>query len=353
MIDPVELAAELIRVRSESGDVTGMRTVQRHVVEAVRGSLDGLQVRTGGGVRPWTLLSLDPSTRAPMIACHTDTVPIGDPAAWTHDPLHAELADGRLWGRGAVDMKGGLAAAATALVSAGRKGSIAHLLLTADEEIGALGARTAAQVLDEVPVTGVIIPEATAMHVRIRHRGACWLQLTARGQAAHGSAPQRGVNAVTRLAGAITVLLPSAPLATHPDLGPETVSVGTFNGGIATNIVPDFATATVDQRTVGPPDALVEYWRAGAGIDDVEIDLDLPPLLTNPEDPFVVGLPATVDLAPVTYFTDGSVLQAERPDLPVVIWGPGEPERMHAVDECIEVDRLREAAQTFAEAISR
>lgn len=352
MIDPAELAAELIRIPSESGDAEGMRAVQRRVAEAVGDGLPGLRVRTGGGERPWTLLSFDPTARGPMIACHTDTVPVGDAAAWSHDPLGAEVADGRLWGRGAVDMKGGLAAGAAALVAAARDGAPGHLLMTADEEIGALGARGAAQVLDDVPVAGVIIPEATQLRVRVRHRGACWLRLTSRGRAAHGSAPHRGVNAVLRLAGAVTALLPTVPLREHPELGPETASLGTFAGGIATNIVPDLATATVDQRTVGRPDALLAHWRAGEGIDEVETLLDLPPLLTDPADPFVAALPAAVDPEPVTYFTDGSVLQAAHPGLPVVVWGPGEPERMHAVDECLEVERLREAAELFAQVLS-
>lgn len=352
MIDPVELTAELVRISSESGDAEGMREVQRRVAERIGDFIPGLYVRTGGEGRPWTLLSTDPTMRAPMIACHTDTVPVGEASAWSHDPFGAEITEGRLWGRGAVDMKGGLAAAAAALVAAGSNGATGHLLLTADEEIGARGARGAAQVLDEVPVTGVIIPEATALRVRVRHRGACWVRLTSHGRAAHGSAPHRGVNAVLRLAKSVPQLLETAPLRDHPELGRETASLGTFTGGISTNIVPEHATATVDQRTVGHPDALLAHWRASEGIDEVEALLDLPPLLTNPNAPFVAELPAAVDPEPVTYFTDGSVLQAAHPGLPVVIWGPGEPERMHATDECVEVKQLHEAADLFARVLS-
>lgn len=353
MIDPVRLAAELIRIPSESGDVEGMRAVQQRTVDAMREHTDRLSVRSGGGDLPWTLIStVLADSPAVLFACHTDTVPAGDPAAWNGDPLDGAIRDGVLHGRGAVDMKGALAASAMAIVHAAEHGHAAHLLMTADEEVGSLGATPASEAVAELPLRGVIIPEATGLTVRCGHRGAAWLRLVARGHAAHGSAPERGVNAVLRLADGLRTGLAAYPARSDCVLGKETVSVGTFTGGTATNIVPDTAEATVDQRTVLDAEDLLRHWESQEGIDEIEPILELGALRTNPKASFVTALPSPVDLTPVTYFTDGSVLAAQRPDVPIVVWGPGSPAQMHAVDESIPSTQLLSAADLFTCAVT-
>lgn len=351
MIDPLALAGDLIRIPSRSGDTEGMRAVQRHVVEAIRAEIPEVQVADGGADRPWTLISLGPKAPAPLLACHTDTVPVGDTGQWTHDPLSGAVEGPHLHGRGSVDMKGGLAAAAAAVVSAARRGAPSHLLLTADEEIGSLGAQLTREAIADLDLTGIIIPEATQLGVHCCHRGACWLRLISHGRSAHGSAPERGINAVTRLASAIGPALQDAPLRRDDVLGTETASVGTFSGGEATNIVPARATATVDHRTIADSAPLREHWSRIDGIDEVETILDLSALRTDESADFVRTLPADVVPAPVTYFTDGSVLQDFRPDVPVVIWGPGDPTQMHSADEHLEISQLTTAARLYEEAL--
>ncbi|GAA1488129.1 M20 family metallopeptidase [Brachybacterium sacelli] len=351
MIDPLTLASDLIRIPSPSADGDGMRAVQRHVAEVVREHVPDARIRTGGEERPWTLLTVGPGGPAPLFACHTDTVPVGDAQRWSRDPLGGDQEEGLLHGRGSVDMKGGLAAAAAALVRAATEGASGHLLLTADEEIGSLGAQRTGGILAELDLSGIIIPEATGLSVRCSHRGACWLRLISRGRAAHGSAPERGVNAVLRLAGALGPAAASVPLRRDEVLGAETASIGTFDGGDATNIVPATAVATLDQRTIADSAPLLAHWRAVDGIDEVETILDLAALRTDPDHPFVRELPALADPSPVTYFTDGSVMQGFRPDVPVVVWGPGDPTQMHSVDEHLEIDQLTEAADLFAQVL--
>lgn len=351
MIDPVALASDLIRIPSPSTDAAGMRTVQRHVADAVREHVPDVRVRSGGDERPWSLISTGPGSAAPLFACHTDTVPVGDARQWSRDPVSGDCEDGSLHGRGSVDMKGGLAAASAALVRAAAQGAGGHLLLTADEEIGSLGAQRTGDVVADLDLSGVIIPEATQLSVRTSHRGACWLRLIARGRAAHGSAPERGLNAVLRLAEALGPALAAVPLRRDDVLGAETASIGTFRGGDATNIVPASASATVDQRTIADSAPLLEHWRGAEGIDEVETILDLDALRTDPGHPFVRALPARAGPSPVTYFTDGSVLQGFRPDVPVVVWGPGDPSQMHSVDERLEIEQLTEAARLFEQAL--
>lgn len=353
MIDPIALATQLVRTASPSGDATGMRQVQRLVVEAVQGAVQDARVRVGGDDLPWSLLSVGgPGAPGPLIACHTDTVPLGDPAEWTQDPLSGAVSNGLLHGRGSVDMKGGLAAAAVALCAASRAGRAAHLLLTADEEVGSTGAAPAASTLTGLPLTGIIIPEATELTVRCSHRGALWLRVTAHGVAAHGSAPERGVNSILRLATGLLRGTETLPARTDTVLGAESVSVGTIIGGAATNIVPATASATIDHRTTGEAQPIRAHWQDCDGIDLVETMLELAPVRTDPADGFVQGLPAKVDPAPVTYFTDGSVLQNAAPGVPIVIWGPGRPSAMHTVDEAIEIEQIRSAAELMGIALA-
>ena len=347
MIDPVALTSDLIRLPSPSNDSDGMRAVQQHTAGLIRDHVPAARISTGGEDRPWTLISVGPDVPAPLFACHTDTVPVGDAQQWSRDPLGGEHDDVHLHGRGSVDMKDGLAAATVALIGAATHGAGGHLLLTADEEIGSLGAQRTGDVIATLDLTGIIIPEATNLSVRCSHRGACWLRLIARGRAAHGSAPDRGLNAVLRLAAALGPALETAPLRHDEVLGTETASIGTFHGGDATNIVPAAATATLDQRTVADSAPLLEHWRRIDGIDEVETILDLAALRTDLVDPFVRSLPAPLDPAPVTYFTDGSVLQGFRPDVPIVVWGPGDPRQMHSVDERLELAQLTKAADLF------
>lgn len=352
MADSLSLARDLIRISSPSGDADGMRAVQQHVVDAIRSGAPDARVSAGGEERPWTLISLGPTgTPVPLIACHTDTVPVGDPDRWTRDPLSGASDGNALHGRGSVDMKGGLAAAACALVAAARRGAGGHLLLTADEEIGSLGAQRTGDAISDLDLSGIIIPEATSLSVRCSHRGACWLRLISHGTSAHGSAPERGVNAVTRLAAAIGPALETAPLRNDQLLGAETASVGTFHGGEATNIVPAQAVATLDQRTIGDSAALRRHWQGVEGIDEVRTILDLSALRTDPDATFVRELPADLDPAPVSYFTDASVLQALAPGVPVVVWGPGDPTQMHSADEHLEIAQLHDATRAFEQAL--
>ena len=345
--DIIALATDLVRIPSTSTDVDGMRKVQRLITEVVLDSAPDARISTGGDDHPWTSISVGPDLAAPLFACHVDNVPVGSEASWSRDPYSGEADDCYLHGRGSVDMKGGLAAATGALLKASSAGASGHLLLTADEEIGSLGAQGTRDAVADLHLTGIIVPEATSLSVRCAHRGASWLRLVAHGRSAHGSAPEHGVNAVMRLASALGPALATTPLRQDEVLGAETASIGTFHGGDATNIVPARAAATVDIRTVTDSGPLVEHWRRTGGIDEVEEILDLAALRTDPNSPFVRSLPAEVDPSPVTYFTDGSVLHQFRPEVPLVVWGPGDSAQMHSADERLEIAQLQRAAELF------
>ncbi|MFQ1004105.1 M20 family metallopeptidase [Modestobacter sp. SSW1-42] len=353
--DVVDLVRELVRRPTVSGDAAAQREVLGVVTEVLTAAAPHLQRREGADRdQPWTLLTspTDPGRPRLLLACHVDTVPAADPAGWQRDPFGADLDDGRVWGRGGSDMKAGLVAAVAALAAA-PEGTPVALLLSSDEEIGSRGAAAAAAAVSALEVGAVVVPEATGNRVVLGHRGALWLAVRAQGRAAHGSTPERGHNALLDLVAVLGRAGQALPLAEEPFLGTETWNPGVLRSGTVPNVVPDRAEVLVDQRTVGDGAALLAWWRAQPEVAGVDVLVDLPSVRTSAEDPWVAGLPAPVDPAPATYFTDASVLRPVVGDAPIVVWGPGTPAAMHAVDEHVEVGELRQATATFTEVLRR
>ncbi|MCY0906571.1 M20 family metallopeptidase [Arthrobacter sp. H14-L1] len=343
-----EFLQDLIRIPSDSRDTTAQRGIQKTITAMLISREPLLAVTCQSEVKhPWTLIRSPQSSGNMLIfACHVDTVPIGDESDWTHPPFAAVIANGRIHGRGSVDMKGGIAVAAAALLTAAKLGRNVGLLLTSDEEVGSLGASGAATSLVGQEVGAVIIPEATENKVILGHRGAMWLRLRSVGLAAHGSTPERGVNAAQKIFKALERAIDELPLTSNAQLGKESWNLGILESGTAPNIVPELAHATIDMRTVTDGLALRDWWERQPEIDHVETLLELPPLRTEVS-AWTDSLPAAVTSTPAPYFTDGSIISKSLPGVPVIIWGPGEPAQMHARDESLGIDSLDEAYDHF------
>ncbi|TNC27642.1 M20 family metallopeptidase [Amycolatopsis alkalitolerans] len=302
----------------------------------------------------------DLTTPPLCLSGHVDTVPLGA-AKWRHEPF-GELDGDRLYGRGSSDMKGGVAAivlAATKIAATQPKRAGLRLVLTAAEETGSLGARHAAEHLLDEPSGPLVIAEPTANAVVQGHKGALWLEALATGVTAHGSMPHLGDNAIYKLASAITRLAGhDFGLAPHPIMGPPTLNVGTIEGGLNTNSVPDRAVATIDVRTIAGQDH-AEILAALARVAGDEVELrplvDLPPVWTDPEGEWaraVAGIVHDVtgeetEARSATYFTDASVLTPAFGGVPTIICGPGEAEQAHVTDEWCSVTRLEQSAEIF------
>ncbi|GAB3946194.1 M20 family metallopeptidase [Corynebacterium tapiri] len=344
----VELAQQLVRIPSFSRDHAAQRRVQDVCVDFVRSRVtaDALTVRrSAGDDAPWTLLSVGEG--GVLFACHTDTVPVGE--GWSFDPHSGELKDGRLFGRGSVDMKGGLAAGIDALIYAAERGLATSVLLTSDEEIGGFGAEAwAAQ--GSLNPRLVIIPEATDNTYSRGHRGADWLTVTATGRSAHGSTPQAGVNAIRLLSTAVISLLDDAPINHDPYLGPDTINLGTITGGTAPNMVPDSASMVLDCRTVAGGDDLVAWLEGLHPAISVERTLIRPALHARDTAGLLQGFE---DVGPATYFTDGALLQDAVGEAPIVIWGPGEPDQMHTVGESLLLSSYDAAVKNYCSVVER
>lgn len=309
-----------------------------------------------------------PGLRAPLcLAGHVDTVPLGA-APWTHDPFGGEIAGGKLYGRGASDMKSGVAAIVCAALDAARAdpGVELAVVLVAGEETGCEGSAHLARTAGALGRAGaLVVAEPTGNRPYVGHKGALWLEARTRGVTAHGSMPERGVNAIYRAARAVARLegyrfaVPADPL-----LGSPTLNVGTIRGGLNVNSVPDAAAFTVDVRTT-PALPNDEARAALAGLLGPEVELgtimDVGSLRADPGHPWVrevfelagprLERPPGLESAP--YFTDASVLTPAFGGAPTVILGPGEVHLAHQTDEWCLVSRIEEATEMYRELARR
>lgn len=348
-MDHQGLLIDLVSIDTTSRVAAAQRRVMDICISEVRRTRPALHVHGDlDGAHPWVLLTNDahPQASRLLFACHVDTVPIGVSSDWQFDPLAGDVADGHILGRGSVDMKAGLVAALATLADTSDDTPLA-LLLTSDEEVGSLGAERAVPALSEHRFGAVIIPEATSNAVHLGHRGAFWLQIMTRGVAAHGSTPHLGVNAIHKLLDVLQRARTELPTVFHPHLRHSTWNLGQLNGGAVPNVVPAAASAVIDHRTVGDQEQLLHWWGSQPEIDELHTLIDLPAVWTPAETPWLETLPAAVSDEAVTYFTDGCYIAQALPGVPIVVWGPGHPTAMHAIDERVAISDLELAIQHF------
>lgn len=304
------------------------------------------------------------SRPALLFVCHLDVVSPGE-ETWEHPPFGAVEADGRIYGRGAVDMKGPIASVVAAICEAARgqmplQGDIVFAA-TAGEETDSAGVLRFVQDRDWLPpLAGIVVPEPTDFAVVTAHRGLFWLRITTRGRSVHSSTPERGVNAIGLMKQVLDELeryqVPGEP---HPVLGKCSMSINTIAGGEAMNVVPDRCTLGVDVRTLPGQshDAIRhDFERILAdlttGVPQFEAELrverSVPAMETDPECEFVKTFCSAVEVD----LTNAIGFTTDAPHLlplgaPIVIYGPGRPRMCHQVDEHIELADLQGGADSF------
>jgi succinyl-diaminopimelate desuccinylase len=285
-----------------------------------------------------------------LLAPHLDTV------AATDDQFRPRVQGGKLYGRGACDTKGSIAAMLTALcelAKTGRRPGETEILFIGliDEEYAQAGSRAVAR--SRLKADLAIVGEPTLLQVVTAHKGTLWLRLETRGQAAHGSRPELGRNAVLEMARIVELLETkyAAQLSRkrHPLLGRATVSVGFISGGTQANIVPDSCVISVDRRTL-PGETQAGVWReirsllARHGLKARLTDDKMAPcvaLETDPRSPLVAQFLNEIGQrrpAGVNYFCDAAILASA--GIPSVAFGPGDIGHAHRPDEFISLRSL-------------
>lgn len=282
-----------------------------------------------------------------LLSGHLDTVPLGD--GWTAG--QGEQKGSLLYGRGAVDMKGGCAAMMLAAEKLSEAKIPVSLAFTTDEETGMKGAEHIAKhdVVSSAPA--IIVCEPTRLRIGAREKGLLQMRLTATGRSAHAAMPHEGENAVHKMLSALEKLKPMTGQPEDP-MGSMTLCVSVMRGGEKVNVIPDSCVAEVDVRT--PPEILpmdafatVSERLAGTGID-IQITHQLKPIVI-PEDSAVIRkvkeLRPGIGVIDIAYATE-LVKYCER-NQELLALGPGNPSFAHRADEHVDIREVAEAAELY------
>jgi succinyl-diaminopimelate desuccinylase len=345
-----ELGRSGITARIDSWDQTRANVIAQVKSPAFGGS-------DQAGLRPGRKAAL-------LFACHLDVVGPGE-GEWKYPPFGGIESDGRIYGRGSADMKGGIAAIVTAtrqLVEAGTRlqGDIIFLA-AAGEETDSCGAKRFIRDCNWLPgLAGVVIPEPTDFKVVTAHRGMLWLEVTTKGKAAHGSTPQLGVNAISSMRCILDELENyKIPFEPHKLLGECSMSINTIAGGKALNVVPDKCSIGIDIRTLpsqNHQDIISDLEKIFGKLKSKNPQFDakvsvirgVEPLETDNRCDFVKDFCAAVGATKtkaVGFTTDGPCFAPL--GAPVVIFGPGKPEVCHKPDEYIEISDVEKAVEHY------
>jgi len=201
----------------------------------------------------------------------------------------------------------------------------------------------------------LVAGEPTGCRVVYTHKGSLWFKLITRGKSIHASMPERGENAIGKMAEVVRYLLGDYTQQLKGDgvLGAPTVSVGVIRGGSQTNIVPDYCEIEVDRRTVPGED----HTRIVAELcKQLKVEAqgvrDCPPLFTAPENEFVrrLAVASEAELAGAPWFCDAAIFAAQ--GVPAVAFGPGHTAQAHTADEFVELEQVNRAAQILARWLS-
>jgi acetylornithine deacetylase/succinyl-diaminopimelate desuccinylase-like protein len=374
MCDTAKLLSELIALPSVNpaflppGDVRAgeQRVADFVAVTAARAGLDIEFQKTLPG-RVNLIARLRPKNRISrtiLLAPHLDTVPAA------HEKQFMPRREGdRLFGRGACDTKGSVAAMLSAvcdLAKSGQRPRETEIIFAGlvDEESAQAGSRALAA--GKLKADLAIVGEPTSLQVVTAHKGNIWLQLETQGKAAHGSRPELGRNAVHAMARVVDALETKYAAALrkrrqHPLLGHATVNVGTICGGTQPNIVPDACTITVDRRTL-------------PGETEAEVKREMESFLARKKLHAIFSSARTVPCLPmetaanlplvrqflrsagqrkpvgVHYFCDAAIL-AEG-GIPSVVFGPGDIAQAHTADEWISLRSLERAREMLVRFLS-
>ncbi len=365
-----EIAGELVRELVPGADVRFYRTSETigNLVAVVRGNGPG---------------------RRMVLSGHLDTYPMGDPVGWTVDPFAGEVRDGRLFGRGAADMKGGIAASIVALAALAAqadtwRGEIVLALAGDEESMGTLGTQWLLENVPAVRGDAVIIGDAgSPLVVRFGEKGFLWVRVTARGKPAHGAHVHLGVNALDRLGAALAdvaglrTLCPAPPAGVAEAiaaakqlseplggdgeaavLGAVTVNLGRIEGGSSPNLVPALAEAALDIRLpAGVSAEAAEAALARALVDHAgvtfAVERRFEPTVTDPAAEIVRvvyhAAEQVLGRAPAVNMRVGAsdARLFRRAGIPTVVYGPT-PFNMGGVDEYVLLDELDVVARVHA-----
>lgn len=311
--------------------------------------------------------------------CHMDTVMLGE--GWSEDtpPLGAVIRDGRLYGRGACDMKSGLACALEAFRASvrecGRRKELPErafsFIGTVDEEDFMRGVEDAVKAGWVRPQDWILDTEPTDGQIQVAHKGRTWFELSVQGITAHASNPWKGADAIAAMAEAVSSIRKAiGACPRHQDLGASTVTFGQIEGGYRPYVVPDHCRVWIDMRLVPPVDtreacrildrAVRQAEEAVPGVrGSYVITGDRPYVEKDPQSALLHRLKAAADQVTGTDtavgafngYTDTAVIGGTLGNHNCMSYGPGSLELAHKPDEYVpleDIDRVQRVLEKLA-----
>ncbi len=340
----VDMLAELIKIPSDPV------SDKQEVLDYVQSFTDQIHMRNTlfGDAQAPSLLA-EYGQGGVVLSGHLDTPPIGD--YWSFS--QSQLASGRMYGRGAADMKGTVVAmleAAQDLVT--RKIPIV-LAFTTDEETTMQGAIALSKTLPLRRAKAVVVGEPTGLRVAYAEKGVLDLAIETRGKAAHGAMPHLGENAIGKMMRILRGLESFKGRIAHPELGSVTMNLGTFHGGSRLNVVPNKATSEVDIRFPPPYTPEQLYQEVEEHLRRIKTPFTLRRILTMPAvqiDPNSdhVRILREVAQAETTVLVHASeAVHYTQVNPRVVIFGAGEEELSHQAIEYVKVVAVARATEVY------
>ena len=369
----VEYLQDIIRIKTENDHETEVAIYLQQLLQA-----HGIEAR---------LIELEPgrsnlvaeiqngnSTKTLGLSGHMDVVKAGNHDLWQHNPYGAEIIDGKLYGRGATDMKGGLMALVIAMIHAKENQTFngtLRLLATVGEETGEPGARQLSDLGYADDLAGILVAEPFNQRILYMHGGSYNYRIKSYGVSAHSSTPQKGQNAIQHLRDFMVVIQEKLDAVVeqydNDKLGRTIHSVTLIEGGVQLNSIPEYAEYQANARTIPEFDndhltALIqatvnELNQQNNGYQfEFVLLADMPTVVSNPESELIQVIHQgshqdNIDVIALPGTTDTAQFQRNNPTMDVAIYGPGDVNLAHQLDEYIEVDDYLEFIPTFVKII--
>jgi len=298
-----------------------------------------------------------------ILSGHFDVVPVGDIKNWKYPPFSAEIVEGKLFGRGSSDMKGGLTMLIGTMMKLKENPKFLEkntlvFLGSADEEAGMTGSYVCLRngVMKNAKL--LIVGEPTNLNLGIAEKGLLWAVIEVYGKTAHSSTPHLGINSIEGALKLIPHLYNCLDVKENNVLGKSTLNIAKIKGGDTINIVPDKTTLEVDYRLI-PEQELGNLSKSLKSIEippynlEIKITHTLPALQTKTTHPFVQNLLefSKSNVVGLPYATDAAALLKPKNSVPFVIYGPGDPAVVHKENEYVKIDDVYKATEFLTKAL--
>lgn len=369
----VEMLQDIIRMKTENDNEVEVAVYLQNLLKEHGIASELIELEPGRSNLVAAIKNGD-SEKVLGISGHMDVVSAGNHDLWDHDPYAAEIVDGKLYGRGTTDMKGGLMALVIAMIHAHENknfnGTI-RLLATVGEETGEPGARQLSELGYADDLDGILVAEPFNNRILYMHGGSYNYKIKSHGVSAHSSTPHKGQNAIQHLRDFMVGIQEKIDevIAKYENekLGRTIHSVTLIEGGVQLNSIPEYAEYRANARTIPEFDndkltALIketveEFNAMDKGYNfEFELLADMPTVVADPESELIqviheVSHQDNIDLIALPGTTDTAQFQRNNKTMDVAIYGPGDVNIAHQLNEFIEVDDYLEFIPTFVNII--